>query len=169
MTTLDSTIVQQSTEIRTTERFVRRRHKKLPQVLAILFGHALDRRLASGRPPAAGRFVAARAEYLLSEARWKLAQSWQRVLDQARRAPRARNPHAPLCRDRIIDAESDVRTMLDALSSCRPVSARGVAMAGLLLSDGTGPLYNRSSTVNLPAAQREVTTRLEAAPSSTQP
>jgi hypothetical protein len=169
MTTLDSTIVQQSTEIRTTERFVRRRHKKLPQVLAILFGHALDRRLASGRPPAAGRFVAARAEYLLSEARWKLAQSWQRVLDQARRAPRARNPHAPLCRVRIMDAESDVRTMLDALSSCRPVSARGVAMAGLLLSDGTGPLYNRSSTVNLPAALREVTTRLEAAPSSTQP
>ena len=64
MTTLDSRIVQQSPEIRTTERLVRRRHKELPEVLAILFGHALDRRLASGRPPAAGRVVAARAEYL---------------------------------------------------------------------------------------------------------
>ena len=161
MTTLDSRIVQQSPEIRTTERLVRRRHKELPEVLAILFGHALDRRLASGRPPATGRVVAARAEYLLSAARWKLAQSWQRVLDQARRAPRARNPHAPLCRVRIMDAESDVRTMLDALSSCRPVSARGVAMAGLLLSDGTGPLYNRNCPVSLTAALRDVTIHLD--------
>jgi hypothetical protein len=161
--------VRQSPEIRAAERIVRRRHKELPGVLAILFGHVLDRQLASGRPPAAGRVVAARAEYLLSTARWELVQSWQRVLDQAGRAPRARNPHAPLCRDRIIGAGGDVRTMLDVLSSRLPVSARGVAMAGLLLSDGTGPLYNRSSTVNLPAALREVTTRLEAAPSSTQP
>jgi hypothetical protein len=174
MTTLDSRrptigdrsadawgIVHQSPEIRTTERFVRRRHKELPRVLAILFGHVLDRQLASGRPPAAGRVVAARTEYLVSAARWELAQSWQRVLDEARRAPRARNPHAPLCRDRIIDAEGDVRTMLEALSSRLPVSARGVAMAGLLLGDGTGPLYNRNCPVNLTASLREVTTHLD--------
>ena len=80
------------------------------------------------------------------------------MLDEAGRAPRARNPHAPLCRDRIIDAAGDVRVMLDALSSGLGVSARGVAMAGLLLSDGTGPLYNRNSMVDLPAALREVTT-----------
>jgi hypothetical protein len=34
-------------------------------------------------------------------------------------------------------------------------------MAGLLLSDGTGPLYNRNCPVNLPAALRVVTTHLE--------
>jgi hypothetical protein len=82
------------------------------------------------------------------------------MLDEAGRAPRARNPHAPLCRDRIIDAAGDVRVMLDALSSGLGVSARGVAMAGLLLSDGAGPLYNRNSMVDLPAALREVTTHL---------
>lgn len=162
-------MVHQSPEIRTAERIVRRRHKELSEVLAILFGHVLDRQLASGRPPAAGRIVAARAEYLLSSARWELVQRWQRVLDEARRAPRARNPHAPLCRDRIIDAGGDVRTMLDTLSSRLPVSARGVAMAGLLLSDGTGPVYNRNSPVNLPAALREVTTHLEATESLAQP
>jgi len=113
-------IVRQSPEIRKAERIVRRRHKELPGILAILFGHVLDRQLASGRPPASGRVVAARAEYLLSAARWELVQSWQQVLDQACRAPRARNPHAPLCRDRIIDAGGDVRTMLDVLSSRLP-------------------------------------------------
>jgi hypothetical protein len=42
-------------------------------------------------------------------------------------------------------------------------------MAGLLLSDGTGPVYNRNSPVNLPAALREVTTHLEATESLAQP
>jgi hypothetical protein len=174
MTTLDSRrptardrsadargIVRQSSDIHPTERIVRRRRKALPGVLALLFGHVLDRQLASGRSPAAGGIVAARAGYLLSDARWELVQSWQRVLDQAGRAPRARDPHAPLCRDRIIDAGGDVRTMLDVLSSGRAVSPRGVAMAGLLLSDGTGPLYNRNCPANLPAALRVVTTHLE--------
>jgi hypothetical protein len=155
-------IVHQSPQIHATERIARRRHKAWPGVAAILFAHVLDRQLASGRPPAAGRMVAARSEYLLSAARWELAQSWLRVLDQARRAPTARNPHAPLCRARILDAEGDVRTMLGALSSGRGVSPRGVAMAGLLLSDGTGPLYNRNCPVNLPAALRVVTSHLEA-------
>jgi hypothetical protein len=155
-------IVHRSPDIHPTERIVHRLRTPLPRVLALLFGHVLDRQLASGRSPAASRVVAARAEHLLSEARWELVQSWQRVLDQAGRAPRARNPHAPLCRDRIIDARGDVCIMLDAFSSGLPVSARGVAMAGLLLSDGTGPLYNRNCPVDLPAALREVTTHLHA-------
>jgi hypothetical protein len=152
--------VHTSSEVHTTERIARRRHSAWPDVVASLFGHVLDRQLASGRPPAAGRLVAARAEHLLSAARWELAQSWLRVLDQARRAPTARNPHAPLCRGRILDAEGDVRTMVHALTSGRNVSPRGVAMAGLLLSDGTGPLYNRSCPVSLPAALGEVTSHL---------
>ena len=154
--------VRKSLDIHPTERIVRRRRSPLPGILAILFGHVLDRQLASGRSPAASSVVAARAEYLLSQHRWELVQSWQRVLDQAGRAPRARNPHAPLCRDRIIGAGGDVRIMLEALSSALPVSARGVAMAGLLLSDGTGPLYNRNCAMDLPAALREVTTHLHA-------
>jgi hypothetical protein len=152
--------VRQFPDIHQSERIVRRRGTTLHGALAILFGHVLDRQLASGRSPTASRVVSARAEYLLSEARWELVQSWQRMLDEAGRAPRARNPHAPLCRDRIIDAAGDVRVMLDALSSGLGVSARGVAMAGLLLSDGAGPLYNRNSMVDLPAALREVTTHL---------
>lgn len=41
------------------------------------------------------------------------------------------------------------------------VSARGMATARLLLSDGTGPLYNRNCPADLSAALREVTARLD--------
>jgi hypothetical protein len=85
------------------------------------------------------------------------------VLDQARRPPRARNPHAPLCRDRIIDVAGEVRALLGALATPLPVPARGVAMAGRLLSDGTGPLYNRNCPVRLSDALAEVIAELDPA------
>jgi hypothetical protein len=114
--------------------------------------------------PSIGRLMAARAERLASVPRRRaLVRDWQKVVDQALTAPRARNPHAPLCRDRIIDAVGEVRAMLGALSNPWPVSARGVAMASRLLSDGTGPLYNRNCTVHLPTALREVTAQLDPA------
>ncbi len=85
------------------------------------------------------------------------------MLEHARTAPRARSPHAPLCRDRVAAAEGDARAMLSALSSPLPVPARGVAMASRLLGDGTGPLYNRNCPVSLSAALRSVTAQLEPA------
>jgi hypothetical protein len=138
------------------------RRDRAMRPLAALIGRTLDRRLASGDSLGSGRLLAARAGHLASaRARRELVRDWQRVLDQALRAPRPRNPHVPLCRDRIFDAAGAMRAMLDALSTPVPVSARGVAMARLLLSDGTGPLYNRKSPVDLSAALREVTARLD--------
>jgi hypothetical protein len=120
--------------------------------------------LAAGCSPESGGLLAARAERLVSASRRRrLVNGWERVLDQSLTAPRARNPHAPLCRDRIIDAVGDVRAMLGALSTPLPVSVRGVAMAGRLLGDGTGPLYNRFSAVHLSTALREVTAQLDPA------
>ena len=106
--------------------------------------------------------MAARAGHLASaRARRELVLDWQGVLDQALKPPRARNPHVPLCRERIFDAAGAVHALLGALSRPVPASARGVAAARLLLSDGTGPLYNRNCPVDLSAAVWEVTARLD--------
>jgi hypothetical protein len=148
----------------TIERFVQRNDRGFRRPLAALFGPVLDRQLAAGRPPESGGLLAARAEQLVSgPRRRRLVQGWERMLDQAQTAPRPRDPHAPLCRRRIIRAVGDVRAMLVALSAPLPVSARGVAMASRLLSDGTGPLYSASCTVQLSDALREVTAQLDPA------
>jgi hypothetical protein len=47
--------------------------------------------------------------------------------------------------------------MLAILRGPLPVSARGAAMASSLLSDGTGPVHDRHSPLNLGAAVREAT------------
>jgi hypothetical protein len=151
----------------TIELFVQRNDRGFRRLLAVLCSPILDGKLAAGCSPESGRLLAARAERLVSAPRRRrLVQGWERLMDQAGAAPRPRNPHAPLCRDRIVDATDDVRAMLGALSSPFPVSARGVAMAGRLLSDGTGPLYGRSCTVPLSTALREVTAQLDPAFSS---
>jgi hypothetical protein len=152
------------TDALTVERFVLRNDRGLRRPLGALFAPTLDRQLASGCPPESSALLAARAAQLVSAPkRRKLVREWQRVLDQARRPPRARNPHAPLCRDRIIDVAGEVRALLGALATPLPVPARGVAMAGRLLSDGTGPLYNRNCPVRLSDALAEVIAELDPA------
>jgi hypothetical protein len=44
--------------------------------------------------------------------------------------------------DRIVAAEPQIRELTALLRAPQPVPARGVAAANLLLTDGTGPLYN---------------------------
>jgi hypothetical protein len=65
-----------------------------------------------------------------------------------------------LCRDRVAAAEHDVRAMIGVLRGPLPVTVRGVAMAGYLLTDGTGPLYDRHSPIALDAAVREATRQM---------
>jgi hypothetical protein len=66
-----------------------------------------------------------------------------------------------LCRDRIIAADHGIRAVLGALSTSLPVPAQGVAQASWLLSDGTGPLYNRACTTDLAAALGRVVELLD--------
>jgi len=65
-----------------------------------------------------------------------------------------------LCRDRIAAAEPDVRAMIGVLRGPLPVTARGIAMAGYLLTDGTGPLYDRRSPIALDVAVQEATRQM---------
>jgi|CZKW01.1.fsa_nt_gi hypothetical protein len=129
--------------------------------LARVRAPSLDRRLAAGCPPGSSRVLAIRARQILSPAgRRELAQSWNHVLDLARRPPVPRTPRAPLCRSRIAAAERDVREMLTVLTGAHPIAARGAAMASGLLSDGTGPLHSRRSPLDLGAAVREATRQM---------
>jgi hypothetical protein len=52
--------------------------------------------------------------------------------------------------------------MLAVLACPLPISARGAAMAGVLLGDGTGPLHNPHSTRDLAAAVRDATRAMKA-------
>jgi hypothetical protein len=80
--------------------------------------------------------------------RKQLARDWGRLL-QAARTRRPGSLVAMMCRDRIIAAEPEIRQLQDALRAPLPVPARGVAMASQLLVDGTGPVHNRRSDIDL--------------------
>jgi len=132
------------------------------RLLVRVFASSLDRQLASGILPESSPLLAARAARIVSPPEhWSLAQNWQALLVRAHGAPVARNPHATLCRNRIVAAEGEARTMLCALTASLPAPVRGVAMASSLLSDGAGPLFNRNCDVDLRTALRKVTAQLD--------
>ena len=144
------------------ERLVPRPNQAWLRLLARLFAPALDRQLASGCSPESNRLLATRAQSLVSPSmRRALAGNWLDLMNVVRRPPVVRIPHTPLCHDRIMAAEDDIRAMLGALSAALPTPARGVAMASWLLRNGAGPLYNRHCPVDLHAELREATAHLD--------
>ena len=166
MLTLFSAGVEADDEDMTTDllpRSVSRGHRFWDRWLARAYAPSLDSRLAAGWPPGTSRLLAIRAQEITSPAgRGELVRGWGYVLSRARRPAVPRTPGAPLCRDRIAAAEGDVRTMLAVLACPLPISARGAAMASVLLGDGTGPLHNPHSTRDLAAAVRDATREMKA-------
>jgi hypothetical protein len=116
---------------------------------ARVLGTSLDSQLAGGRGPDVNPLLAARAIHLSSKRlRRSIAESWLDVLIQARQPGTRFDPRVRPVRRRVIDAEFQIRAVADALVA--PLTtARGVAMASSLLSDGAGPLYNPGSVANL--------------------
>jgi hypothetical protein len=132
------------------------------RVLARVLAPSLDLQLATGRPARSSNTLVIRAQKITSpDGRLGLARGWIKVMDSAGRRPAPPTPRAPLCRDRIAAAEWDVRGMIAVLASGRPIAARGAAMASGLLTDGTGPLYNRRSAVDLAFVVREATRQMQ--------
>ena len=107
------------------------------RTLAHWFGRALDLQLAAGRPATRNRLRAVRAGMLVApSARRRLAACWTNLISNP--GPR----HAPVRWSEVAAAHREIAELADALRVAQPVSARGVAIARLLLTDGTGPLYN---------------------------
>jgi hypothetical protein len=122
---------------------------------------SLDRLLATGRSPQSTRALTIRARQLSSPAgRRELARHWTRILDLAVQLPVPRTPRAPLCRAAVVAAEAEVREMIAVLAGSLPIDARGAASAFSLLRDGTGPLHNSRSPLELSAAVQEATRQM---------
>ena len=124
----------------------------LARLTAGLRSRRLDEQLARGTAPEIAAPLALRARRLTTLARRReIADGLRRVIrdtcrgmapSQARISPRL---------SQVVAATDDLTRLADALASPGPVAARGVAQAWILLTDGTGPLYNANSTGNLRA------------------
>src|SRR5215472_6730188 len=141
----------------------RRTARLWDRVVASSRAGRLDACLAAGVPPESGRLIALRAAALVVPARrQRLASDWDRLVRVAHERPATR-ARVPLHSAGIVAAEDDIRELQRSLRANVPVPARGVALASTLLTDGTGPLYNRRSPVNLRVAVRDAIEHLDPA------
>jgi hypothetical protein len=110
----------------------------------------LDRALAGGTPPEASAALALRAQQLTEpESRGSIAQALRRILREAQQGPRPALGRVIPSRARVRAAREELSRLADTLEDPGPVDAVGVAQALLLLTDGTGPLYNPDSRASL--------------------
>jgi hypothetical protein len=112
---------------------------------SILGRAALDRRLAAGERADGDRRLARRAETLTgADSRRGLARTLLAIIGAAERRPKPAS-RAPIARREVTEAADELRQLAARLESGEPVDPRGVAEAHLLITDGSGPLYNRHS------------------------
>jgi alpha-D-ribose 1-methylphosphonate 5-triphosphate synthase subunit PhnG len=131
-------------------RITTRRRRPWDRILAKARSLTLDAQLAEGCAPDTDRLRMVRAEVLASpRARLELAQEWERVLAQSVRPATVRLARIPLQYQQIRAAEAGIRRLVGALRSAGAVNVQGAAMASLLLTDGTGPLYNPARSEDL--------------------
>jgi hypothetical protein len=131
------------------------------RAISRLAARSLDRRLAEGCLPESRLFLAVRAQVLVSPVeRTALAHCWADLLTQARLSPVPRTPRVSINRDILLANESAILAILDLLAAPTPGHIRGIAKLSWLLSDGTGPVYNRREAFALAEALRDVTTFL---------
>jgi hypothetical protein len=86
-----------------------------------------------------------------------------RVAQRAQHARHAGAPAVPVCADRVVAAEPIIRDLMNRLTAPLPVPARGVAMARVLLTNGTSPVYNRRADVALTDAVAAAAVQLDPA------
>ena len=103
----------------------------------------LDRELAEGRDPEACGDRALRARQLTDTVtRRRVARSLRGVVAKAERAPGGLGSAAPVCRSAVVAWREGLLGLADRLEQPRPVNPCGVARALVVVTDGSGPLYN---------------------------
>ncbi len=104
----------------------------------------LDRELAAGQPAGASKELALRARQLTElPARRRLASSLRHTVADAQRPnPPGFSSAVPMRRDAVRSCGEAMLGLADRLEQEPPLSASAVARVLVLLSDGTGPLYN---------------------------
>ncbi|MDQ6819492.1 MAG: hypothetical protein ACR2L9_12970 [Solirubrobacteraceae bacterium] len=110
----------------------------------------LDAVLADGVPAESSAAVALRARRLIDPCeRRSIADGLRRLVREASEGPVRSRVRVAACWNRVAAASEELDELADALSRPGPVAVHGVAEALLLLTDGTGPLYNPESCVSL--------------------
>jgi hypothetical protein len=131
---------------------VARRPRLSDRLAARWHPRRLDRALAAGTPPEASPALALRAQRLTEpEHRRSIAQALRRILREAHAGYRPALGRVMPSRARVTAAREELIRLADTLDDPGPVTAGGVAQALLLLTDGTGPLYNPSTHSTLRA------------------
>ena len=127
---------------------VARRPRLRDRLTAQLRRRRLDRALAAGTPPEASAALALRAQRLTEPGhRCTIARELRRVLREAQTGTRPSIGRIAPSWRRVKAAREELSRGAATLDDPGPVAAGGVAQAWLLLTDGTGPLYNpRSGT-----------------------
>jgi hypothetical protein len=82
------------------------------------------------------------------------------VLTSARRPIVPRSPRLPLRSTTILAAEHHVRELIAMIRQPVRVNPRGIALARLLLANGTGPLFNPRRSADLAPALHAAATSL---------
>ena len=129
---------------------VARRPRLKDRLVARLRARRLDRALAQGTPPEASAPLALRAQRLTEpEQRSSIARELRRVMREAHVSRRPELARIKPSQGRVLGAREELRRLADTLEDPGPVAAAGVAQASILLTDGTGPLYNPYSRTTL--------------------
>ena len=129
---------------------VARRPRLRERLAARLRRRRLDRALAHGIPPEASAPLALRAQRLTEpDRRREIARELRRIIREAQDGDRSALGRVMPSRARVTAARDELRRLADTLDDPGPVAAGGVAQAWMLLTDGTGPLYNPYSRTAL--------------------
>ena len=109
----------------------------------------LDALLAEGADPTLSPVLACRARALLALGhRRLLALGFRDVIERAGRPPRVTSA-APIAGPSVRANLSGLGELADRLDAKGTIGVRGVAAAGLLLTDGASPLWLRSAPSEL--------------------
>jgi hypothetical protein len=126
--------------------YVARPARLRDRFVARLRTRSLDTALASGTPPESDTALALRARRLTNPpSRRKLALAIRHLVRDADGAGTPSYVRVSPLSDRVSAASRELRILAERIAEPTPISARGVAQALLLLTDGTGPLYNPRS------------------------
>jgi hypothetical protein len=128
-----------------------------------LHRHGLTHALARGERPATRPELALRAAQLTgSRNRRGLARTLRRTVDDAHRPPANTFRAAVVRRTAVLEAEPEIREMIDRLVSPTEVDAEGMAIADEIVTNANhSPLYNRSEPGTLRRQIRVATEALE--------
>ncbi len=122
-----------------------RRARARDRALSRLRARHLDAALIAGEEPDSGLAIALRAQRLIGRTERRRIAAGLHALVAVAYAPGPTGAmRAPVSRRAVLECAPALEDLADRIGEPGPVSARGVALAGRLLSSGAGPVHGRS-------------------------